>query len=171
MLSKRIVDMLNSQINKEFYSAYLYLEISVQYYDMGLDGFGNWYKIQAKEEMAHAELFLQYLQNNDGKVSLDAIEKPKADLAGDARNGMEMAYNHEKFITSTINDICTVAFEEKDYRTLEFLNWFVKEQGEEEKNAAELIRQYDIYGKDNRALFMLDRELAQRTFSPPSLVL
>ena len=126
MLDTKVAELLNTQVNKEFYSAYLYLDFSNYYMDQGLEGFANWYKIQAQEERDHALLFMQYLQNNGCKVTLDAIDRPDKEL---------------------------------------------KEQGEEETNAEGLIKKYDLFGSDPRALYMLDNELGARVYSAPSLVL
>lgn len=170
MLNQKVAELLNDQINKEFYSAYLYLDFSNFFYDEGLDGFGNWYKIQAQEERDHAMLFLQYLQNNGHKPTLDAIAKPDKDLVS-AEAVLGYGLEHEQYVTSLINDIYAAAYEVKDFRTMQFLDWFVKEQGEEEKNAEDMIKKYDLFGTDAKALYMLDQELAARVYAAPSLVL
>ncbi|MFQ9515049.1 MAG: ferritin [Eubacterium sp.] len=170
MLDKKIVDLLNQQVNKEFYSAYLYLDFSNYYYDNGLDGFGNWYKVQAQEESAHAMLFVQYLQNNGETVVLDAIDKPAVQLT-DAKTVLEETLKHEQYVTSLIHDIYDAAYSVKDFRTMQFLDWFVKEQGEEEKNADDLIKRYTLFGNDPKSLYMLDNELASRVYTAPSLTL
>jgi len=170
MLNAKVVELLNQQINKEFYSAYLYLDFSNYYYDQELNGFGNWYKIQAQEERDHAMLFLQYLQNNGEKVSLEAIAKPDVALT-DNRAVLEAGLNHERYVTSLIHDIYDAAYSVKDFRTMQFLDWFVKEQGEEEKNADGLVKKYDLYGNDPKSLYMLDNEMAARVYAAPSLVL
>ena len=158
MLDKNVVALLNQQINKEFYSAYLYLDFSNFYYDHGLDGFGNWYKIQAQEERDHALLFVQYLQNNGEKIELEAIDKPAIELTS-AKSVLEEGLKHD------------AAYSIKDFRTMQFLDWFVKEQGEEETNADGLIKKFELFGDDPKSLYMLDNELAARVYSAPSLVL
>lgn len=170
MLKKEIYELLNSQINKELFSAYLYLDISNHYIDKGLEGLGHWYDVQAMEEKDHAYLIKQYIQNNGERVVLEAIEKPEVDYKT-LRTGMEEALKHEIFVTNSINVIYEKAIELKDYKTVEFLNWFVKEQVEEEKNAEDLLKQYDLFGSDGKGLYMMDKDLAARTYSPPSLVL
>ena len=170
MLQKSVSDLLNDQINKEFYSAYLYLEISNYYYDQNLDGFGNWFKIQAQEEQDHALLFMTYLQNNNVKPSLGAIAAPDQAFA-DYRAPLEAALKHERYVTGLINTIYGEAYQEKDFRTMQFLDWFIKEQGEEEKNTEDLIGRFDLFGSDAKALYMLDQELAARVYTAPSLVL
>ncbi|MDY5730743.1 MAG: ferritin [Eubacteriales bacterium] len=166
----RLHQLLNEQINKEMYSAYLYLEISNYYNDKGLAGFANWYRVQAKEEMAHAELFISYMQHIDLKITLEAIAKPNCNLT-DNRSGIALALEHEKFVTSSINEIYGEAWDNKDFRTVEFLNWFVKEQTEEEHNASDILNKYDLFGGDPKALYLLDQELAARVFTAPSLVI
>ncbi len=158
--------MLNEQINKEFYSSYLYLSFSNYFTDLNLDGFANWYEIQAQEEKDHAVAFMQYLKNNGAKIELEAISKPDNEFK-DIETVINMSYEHEKYITDSINKIYALALEESDYRTLEFLAWFIKEQGEEEKNADELISRYKMFGQDSRSLYLFDRELASRTYDGP----
>ena len=170
MLNEKVGSLLNVQINKEFYSAYLYLEFSNFYKEKGLDGYANWYQIQAKEEMDHALLIMQYLQNNSGKVTLEAIDKPDKqfeDFGGPLKAGLE----HEIYVTGLIHAIYDAAYSVKDFRTMQFLDWFVKEQGEEEKNADNLVKRFELFGHDPKGLYMLDSEMAARVYNAPSLVL
>ena len=170
MLDKKVVELLNNQINKEFYSAYLYLDFSNYYYDHGLDGFGNWYRIQAQEERDHAMLILQYLQNNGEKIVLDAIDKPAIELTS-PKAVLQEGLKHEQYVTSLIHTIYEAAYAVRDFRTMQFLDWFVKEQGEEETNADGLIKKFELFGDDPRSLYMLDSELGARVYTAPSLVL
>ena len=170
MLDRKVAQLLNEQVNKEFYSAYLYLDFSNYYYQEGLDGFGNWYKIQAQEERDHAMLFIQYLQNNGEPVVLDAIAKPEAVLDS-LKTPLTEGLKHEQYVTSLIHTIYGAANEVKDFRTVQFLDWFVKEQGEEEKNAEDLIKKYELFGGDPKSLYMLNSELAARVYTAPSLTL
>lgn len=170
MLDEKVSDLLNEQINKEFYSAYLYLDISNYYVREGLDGFANWYKVQAQEERDHALLFLQYLQNNDEIVTLEAISKPEVEFS-EYKDPLVTAFEHERFVTKSIHHIYDMAYTVKDFRTMQFLDWFVKEQGEEEKNADNLIKKFDLFGTDAKSLYMLDNELSTRVYTAPSLVL
>ena len=170
MLDKMIAELLNQQVNKEFYSAYLYLDFSNYYYDQGLNGFGNWYKVQAQEERDHAMLFIQYLQNNGEKVVLEAIDKPAVELPN-AKAVLEEGLKHEQYVTSLIHNLYDAAYSVKDFRTMQFLDWFVKEQGEEENNADDLIKKYQLFGGDPKSLYLLDNELASRAYAAPSLVL
>lgn len=169
-MDNKTAQLLNQQINKEFYSAYLYLDFSVYFHDMGLSGFGNWFMIQAQEEQAHAMLFLQYLQNNDVKPELEAIEKP-AVATESPKAVLEETLKHEKNVTALINAIYEAAHQTKDYRTMQFLDWFVKEQCEEEMNAGDLVKRFELFGSDPKGLYMLDSELGNRTYSAPSLKL
>ncbi len=170
MLNEKVAALINDQINKELYSAYLYLDFANHFADAGLNGFANWYTIQAQEERDHAMLFLKYLQNNDGKVTLGAIDAPH----NEAKSHMDIlkaGLTHEEYVTSLINNIYDAAHSVKDYRTMQFLDWFVKEQGEEEMNATDLIKKMELFGSDPKGLYMLNQELAARIYSAPSLVL
>ena len=162
--------LLNQQINKEFYSAYLYLEFSNYFKARGLDGFANWYMIQAQEERDHAMLFYQYLQNENQPVELLAIDKPDKEIKCDM-DVLKAGLTHEKYVTSLINAIYKEAANVNDYRTMQFLDWFIKEQGEEETNANDLITKMELFGGDPKSLYMLNQELAARVYTAPSLVL
>ncbi len=170
MLHKKIVELLNAQVNREFYSSYLYLDMSNYFYDNSLNGFGNWFGVQTQEEYAHAMLFLKYLQNNGERVVLEAIAKPDIEFSS-VKHALEETYKHELYISQSINDIYGVAYDVKDFKTMQFLDWFVKEQGEEEKNVDELCKRFELFGNDSRGLYMLDSEMAARTFVAPSLVI
>ena len=170
MLSKKLVELLNDQVNFEWYSAYMYLDIYTYYEDQNLHGFANWFDIQTQEERDHARLFMQYLMNNGVRVKLTTIQEPDQEYT-DFRQPAVAAFEHEQLITSRINAIYSIAYEEKDFRTMQFLDWFVKEQGEEEKNTEDLIKRYDLFGKDPKSLYMLDNELSARAYVAPSLVL
>ena len=137
-MDKKVYQLLNDQINKEFYSA-------------GLDGFANWYEIQAKEEQDHAMLFYRYLHNNGQQVVLEGIAKPETHFS-DLIGPLKAALGHEQYVTGLINAIYAAAIEAKDYRTVQFLDWFIKEQGEEEKNSADQITKMELYGGDARSL-------------------
>lgn len=169
-MDKKVHELLNQQINKEFYSAYLYLDFSNYFKRRGLDGFANWYMVQAQEERDHAMLFYQYLQNENQIVTLDAIAKPDKEIKADM-DALLAGLEHEKYVTSLINDIYAAAHDVKDFRTMQFLDWFVKEQGEEETNANDMITKMELFGSDPRSLYMLNSELAARVYTAPSLVL
>ncbi len=170
MVNAKVHALLNDQINKEFYSAYLYLDFSNYFKEQGLDGFANWYKIQAQEERDHAMLFLTYLQNEDMSVTLEAIAKPDKVLDSHM-TVLKAGLEHERLVTSLINNIYAAAYEDKDFRTMQFLDWFVKEQGEEETNANDLITKMKLFGSDPRGLYLLNQELAARVYTAPSLIL
>ncbi len=169
-MNEKVHALLNQQINKELYSAYLYLDFSNYFEDAGLDGFANWYMIQAQEERDHAMLFYQYLQNESQKVTLEAIAKPDKVLTSHM-DVLKAGLEHEQYVTSLINDIYAAAYEVKDFRTMQFLDWFVKEQGEEETNANDMITKMELFGSDPRSLYLLNQELGARVYSAPSLVL
>ena len=170
MLDKKVVELLNQQVNKELYSAYLYLDFSNYYYDEGLEGFGNWYKVQAQEERDHALLFMDYLQQNGVEVVLEAIAKPDKEFKAFI-DPLKAGAEHERLVTSLIHDIYAVAYEEKDFRTMQFLDWFVKEQAEEEDNADDMVKKFELFGNDSKGLYQLDNELKSRVYSAPSLTL
>lgn len=170
MLNDKVSNLLNEQINKELYSAYLYLDMSNYYLDEGLNGFGNWFKVQSQEERDHAMLFMQYLQNNSSKVTLEEIKAPNITFSSH-KTPLDEALKHEQYVTDSINNIYDEAFKIKDFRTMQFLDWFIKEQGEEEKNSEDLIKKYELFGTDAKSLYMLDTELGTRVYAPPSLVL
>ncbi|MBQ6097418.1 MAG: ferritin [Bacteroidales bacterium] len=169
-MNKKVADLLNDQINKEFYSAYLYLDMSNYFERRGLNGFANWYMIQAQEERDHAMLFYRYMLNNDCTVTLDAIAKPDKVFKKDM-DVLKAGLEHEEYVTASIHTIYDAAYKVKDFRTMQFLDWFVKEQGEEETNARDMITKMELFGSDARSLYMLNQELAARTYSAPSLVL
>ena len=169
-MDKKVAGLLNDQINKELYSAYLYLDMANFYDEKGLDGFANWYEIQAKEEQDHAMLIYQYLHNNNEKVTLEAIAKPDKTFTT-LLDPLTAGLAHEQYVTSLINNIYTAAQEVKDFRTTQFLDWFIKEQGEEEKNSSDQITKMELVGDDARSLYMLNEELKSRVYSAPSLVL
>ena len=164
MLNAKVRKLLNDQINKEFYSAYLYLDFSNYYERVGLDGFANWYKVQAQEERDHAMMFYQYLQDHDELVELDAIGKPDK-VFNDNMGPLKAALEHERYVTALINNIYGAAYDVRDFRTMQFLDWFVKEQGEEEKTASDLITKMELFGNDPKSLYMLNSELGGRTYT------
>ena len=169
-MNEKIAALLNEQINKEFYSAYLYLDISNYYDSLDLDGYANYYMIQAQEERDHALLFIKYMQNNGLKVTLEAIGKPDKVFASHM-DVLQAGLEHEKYVTALIHEIYSAAYDVKDFRTMQFLDWFVKEQGEEETNANDLITKMELFGSDPKSLYMLNQELAARVYTAPSLVL
>ena len=170
LMNEKIAALLNQQINKEFYSAYLYLDISNYYDEQDLDGYAHYYMVQAQEERDHALLFMKYMQTNGLKVTLEAIDKPDKVYAS-ILDPLEAAAEHERYVTALINEIYHEAHQGKDYRTMKFLDWFVDEQMEEEDNADAMISRYKLFGQDPRGLYLLDQEYAARVYAAPSLVL
>ena len=169
-MNDKIAALLNQQINKEFYSAYLYLDMSNFYDGLDLDGYANYYMIQAQEERDHALLFMKYMQNNGLKVTLEAIGKPDKSFSA-VLDPLVAAAEHERYVTGLINDIYRECHEAKDYRTMKFLDWFVDEQMEEEDNADSMISRYKLFGSDPKGLYLLDQEYAGRVYTAPSLTL
>ena len=170
MFSDKVKKLLNEQITKEFYSAYLYLDFVNYYEEQGLKGFANWFMVQAQEERDHALLFIKYMQNNEIKVTLEAIGKPDV-VMKEHIDALCASLAHEQFVTASIHTIYEAAYEDKDFRTMQFLDWFVKEQAEEETNANDNIKKMELFGTDSKGLFMLDQEMGTRVYAPPSLVL
>ena len=169
-MNDKIAFLLNQQINKELYSAYLYLDIANYYDELDLDGYANYYMIQAQEERDHALLFLKYMQINGLKITLEAIDKPDKTFET-VLDPLVIAAEHERYVTSLINEIYHEAHQAKDYRTMKFLDWFVDEQGEEEDNADSMVNRYKLFGADPKGLYLLDQEYAGRVYTAPSLVL
>ena len=169
-MNDKIAALLNDQINKEFYSAYLYLDMANFYSELDLDGYENYYMIQAQEERDHALLFMKYMQNNGLKVTLEAIGKPDKVYEG-VNDPLVAAAEHERYVTALINEIYHEAHQAKDYRTMKFLDWFVDEQMEEEDNADTMVSRYKLFGTDPKGLYLLDQEYAGRVYTAPSLTL
>jgi len=138
MISKKLEKALNEQINKELYSEYYYLGMAAWFNDKGLDGFANFFKVQVQEERFHAMKMYDYLVNRGGKVELETIQKPPQDFES-AEDIFKKAYEHEQFVTKSINDLMDLAIAENDHATRNFLNWFIEEQVEEEASMDELL--------------------------------
>lgn len=161
MLSKSMESALNRQVNRELYSAYLYLAMSAYFETTGMKGFAKWMRIQAKEEQTHAMKIYDNVIARGGKVTLEAIEAPKAKWAS-AGKVFEEVYAHEQKVTAMINNLVDLAIKEKDHATFEMLQWFVKEQVEEEEHASEIVSQIAILGDVVGHLFWLDHQLGKR---------
>ena len=167
-MNERIHELLNDQINKELYSAYLYLDMSNYYDDMDLDGYSNYYMVQAQEERDHAMMFLKYMQDNGLKVTLKAIDMPDKEFKS-VLDPLVIAAEHERYVTSLINNIYHEAHQAKDYRTMKFLDWFVNEQMEEEDSANTMINRYNLFGQDPKGLYLLDQEYLARVYTAPTV--
>lgn len=167
MISQKIQDAINAQINAEFWSAYLYLSMGQFFENEGHTGIANWFKIQFKEEQAHAEIFMNYLNSRGGRVILKAIDEVPTEWKSPL-HAYEHTLEHEQKVTSLINDIYALAEAEKDYATCNKLNWFVEEQVEEEETARGLIDKLKMIGDNGLALYTLNQELAARTYTAPA---
>jgi ferritin len=167
MLSGKMAEALNGQLNKEMYSAYLYLSMSAHSTYIGLKGFANWFMVQYQEEMVHVMKIYDYINSQGGQVKLMAIAQPLTEFESPL-DMFEKTLQHEKFITKSINDLVDLAIKGKDHATSIFLQWFVTEQIEEEANDNDIISKLKLVGEKGDALLMIDRELAARVFTPPA---
>lgn len=166
MLNKKIEQAINDQINEELYSSYLYLAMSAHFANLGLNGFANWMNIQVQEEMNHAKFFFDFVLERGGKINLEQIAKPKSEWSS-VIEIFEETVAHEKYISSRINDIASLAIEEKDHATASFLRWFIDEQVEEEATAEDWLNKLKLTKAEGTALFFLDQEAAKRVFVQP----
>ena len=167
MLSQKLQDAINAQINAELWSAYLYLSMSMDAADKGLKGVANWFYVQWKEEQDHAQIFINYLQSRDARVVLAPIAEVQTEW--DSVLAMyEDTLKHEKVVTSLINDLANIAAEERDHATANMLIWFVDEQIEEEESARDIIDQLRMVEGNNYGLYMIDKEMAARVYTTPS---
>lgn len=167
MLNKKVEKALNDQINAETWSAYLYLSMSAYFQSIGLPGFANWMKVQYEEELAHAMIQFNYVNERGGKVTLKALEKPITEFKN-AIDVYEISLQHEIKVTGLINNLMNIAIAEKDHATANMLQWFVAEQVEEEANFSEILSQLKLIKNDGQGLLLLDRELKTRVFVTPA---
>lgn len=169
MLSKRIEEMLNDQINYELFSSYLYLSMSAYLSDLNMNGYAHWFHVQAQEEKDHAMILYNYVVSAGGRIKLAAIDGPKIDFEG-IREVLEETLEHERDITSRIYNIVEEATSQRDYKTVKALEWFINEQVEEEENAVDNIAKYNMLSEDPKGLYMLDKELQARVYVPSPLL-
>ncbi|HDP75488.1 MAG TPA: ferritin [Bacteroidales bacterium] len=162
-MNKRLEQAINEQINAEIWSAYLYLSMSAYFGAQGFNGFSNWFKVQWQEELTHAMKFFDYLIERGSKPELKPIKEVPTQWDSPL-HAFEETLKHEKEVTRLINNLMDIAIEEKDHAAKGILQWFVDEQVEEEANAQELIDTLKLINGNGNGLFMLDRELKQRTF-------
>ncbi len=167
MLSKKIEEALNEQMNREMYSAYLYMSMSSFCTNKGLKGFANWFMVQYHEEMLHAMKLYEYINHQGGRAVLKAIQQPPSEFESPL-DMFTKTLEHEQFITKSINERMELAIAEKDHATQIFLQWYVTEQVEEEGNDNEIISQLQIIKENPQGLLMLDRELAARVTTVPT---
>ena len=165
MFSEKMNDALNKQVNEEFFSAYLYLSMSSWFDSIGLKGFANWMMVQFKEEMEHAMKFYSYIQSRGGDIKLYAIKEPPSKWDSPL-HAFKETLKHEQHITQCINELVDLAEELKDRPSLNFLQWFIDEQVEEEENDRDIIQRLELIGESKNGIFMIDRELAQRVYTP-----
>ena len=161
MISQKINEIINEQINKEFYSGYLYLSMSAHLKELGLFGFASWTKIQAKEEVEHGLKLFDYLLERNSFVTLKQIQTPPFEFDGIVSIFNEI-YEHEKCITRAVMEIAKAAEEECDRTTLAFIDWFREEQIEEEQQVKNIIKRLELFGDNQASLFLLDKELGER---------
>jgi len=166
MIDKKLEAAFNDQINKEFYSAYLYLAMKSYFEELNLPGFVNWFDIQVQEERAHGMGMYDYVFERGGSVKLEAIDKPVVE-GSTPLEIFKQVLSHEEFVTSRINALMDVADEVKDRAALSFLNWYIKEQVEEEASVGGVLDTLKLIGDDKKALLLLDKDLATRVFNPP----
>ena len=162
MLSERLQDAINKQINNELYSAHLYLSMSAYFESLDLNGFAHWMKMQFEEETGHALKLFDYVNDRDGRVTLHAIEQPPIEFES-PHSVMRSALEHERLVTSMINDLYALAIAEKDNPTHVLLEWFVTEQVAEEKTLNEINTHMDLIGNDGTGLLIMDQRLGSRT--------
>lgn len=166
MISEKLEAAFNEQINKELYSEYLYLAMKVKFMEWNLQGFVNWFNVQVQEEHAHGMGMFDYLDERGGNIKLEAIAKPEF-KGTTPLEIFEEVLAHEQFVTASINHVADVAEEVKDRAALHLLDWYIKEQVEEESNVGGLLATLKLIGDDKKALLMLDKDLAARTFVAP----
>lgn len=167
MFQEKIALAINEQINKELYSAYLYLSMAAWLEDQNLPGFANWMRVQSQEELAHAMIFFNYMVERGGRIRLAAIEKPPTDFENIV-DIFSKTLAHEEKVTASIHALLDLAILHKDHATQTRLHWFVDEQVEEEANASKLLADAKRIGERGEALLMMDKELATRTFVMPA---
>ncbi len=167
MLSETMGNAINTQINKELFSSYLYMAMSMYFEAEDLSGAASWMRTQVLEELTHAEKFMNFVNERGGRVTLEALERPASSWESPLA-AFAAALEHERFISSSINDLVGMARNANDYMTDNFLQWFVGEQVEEEASVSEVIRMFKLAGSSGGGLLMIDRELGSRVFTPPA---
>ena len=167
MISKKLQNAINKQINKELYSEYLYLSMAAYLESIGLEGFANFFKVQVQEERFHTMKFFDYVNERGGRIILEAIDRPQIEFKSPVEI-FEIAYKHEQYVTKLINELMEVAIKENDHAARSFLNWYIDEQVEEEASMDKILNQLKIIGGKGQGMLMLDKELAVRTFTPPT---
>jgi len=165
MLNKKMEQALNAQINAELYSSYLYYAMSAHFQNINFPGMANWMKVQAQEELIHVQKYFDFIGDRSGAVALSAVDAPPKKWASPLA-AFEAALEHEQLVTSKINKLAELATQIKDHATLNFLQWFIAEQVEEEATAEAIVHKLRLIGDAKQGLFFLDRELGMRAFAP-----
>jgi ferritin len=167
MISKKMEKALNEQVNAEMFSAYLYLSMEAYFKSLNLTGFANWMRVQTQEELMHAMKIYEFIDERGGRITLKAIDGPQTKWDSPLAV-FKAVYEHEQKVTGLINNLVNLAIEEKDHATNTFLQWFVNEQVEEEASADQMVQQLKMMENAPGGMFMLDREMGQRVFTPPA---
>jgi len=167
MISEKMQAALNEQVNAEWYSAYLYLSMEAYFESINLGGFANWMRVQTQEEISHGTKIYDYIHERGGRMTLKAIAGPPTEWDSPLAV-FEAAYAHEQKVTGLINDLADLSLKEKDHAANIFLQWFVNEQVEEEKSADDIVQKLKLMADAPSGLYMLDKELGQRVFTPPA---
>jgi len=167
MISNKMEEALNGQINAELYSAYLYLSMEAYFESVSLPGFATWMRVQTQEELMHTMKIYGFVNERGGRVLLKSIDQPPTEWESPLAV-FEASYKHEQKVTGLINDLVNLAIEQKDHATNSFLQWFVNEQVEEEDSADQVVQKLKMIKNDPGGLFLVDRELGQRVFTPPA---
>lgn len=167
MVSQKLLEALNEQLNFEYLSAHYYLGMAAYFSNEGLNGFANFFMVQAEEERFHARKFYDYINEMDGRVTINSIEGVKNDFES-AVDVFNTALHHEQIVTKRIYNLMDIAMEEREHATVSFLKWFIDEQVEEESGMKDKITKLERISENSHALYMMDAELGARTFTPPT---
>lgn len=167
MISEKLFSELNDQVKYELFSSNLYLAISAYCASEDLNGFANFFRVQAEEEKFHAMKFFDYIIERNGRVTIAALDQPDNEYSS-VLDAFKKGYDHEQLVTRRIYDLMDIAMDEREHATISFLRWFIDEQVEEESTFSSIIKKLERIGNDNHALYMLDTELSQRVFTPPA---
>jgi ferritin len=167
MIKEKVEAAINDQINFELHSSYLYYAMASYFSSMSLNGFAKWMRIQALEEIAHAQKFVGFLEDKGGTPTFGAIDAPQTTWESPLA-AFEAAYNHECLVTTRINALMDTALDERDHSAISFLNWFIDEQVEEEATAGDVVQKLKMVEKTEGGIFMLDLEMNKRSFTAPA---
>lgn len=167
MISEKLQDAINEQINRELYSGYLYLSMAAYFDSMNLPGFANFMRVQEEEERFHAMKFYDFLNERGGRVVLKKIAQPEVDFDSPVEV-FELSLKHEQFVTKSINELMDLAIAENDHATKSFLNWYVDEQVEEEDTMDGIVNKLKLIGGKGHGMLIMDKELGARTFTAPT---